>query len=51
MNVSSIWQLFAAVALVLPVSVGFAGVNGSDSSFDEHAVARQLGACGDSTDE
>jgi porin len=43
MNISSVWQLFLAVALVAPLTVCFAGANGSGSSSDNLLLLDSLG--------
>ena len=43
MNISSIWQLFMAVALVTPMTICFAGTNGSGSSSDNMLLLDSLG--------
>jgi carbohydrate-selective porin OprB len=43
MNISSIWQLFLAVALTAPLTVCFAGANGSGSSSDNMLLLDSLG--------
>src|ERR1017187_9468291 len=43
MNISSIWQLFMAVALVTPLTICFAGTNGSGSSSDNMLLLDSLG--------
>jgi porin len=43
MNISSIWQLFIAVALVAPLTVCFAGANDSGSSSDNMLLLDSLG--------